>query len=138
MPVLKKIPTDLEILNTIYRLYYSDFVAFDDDDNDERTRDSKVYVPIDCVRIANELKVDRDIVFGRLYSHLNNLYSYEQGNIKLFTSVNGENLRCIHFPLMSSVLASLRQERGKFLISTWIAILALIISSISLAFSISN
>ncbi|MFG0450899.1 hypothetical protein [Shewanella sp. YQ_9] len=137
MPVLKKIPTDLEILNTIYRLYYSDFVAFDDDD-DERTRDSKVYVPIDCVRIANELKVDRDIVFGRLYSHLNNLYSYEQGNIKLFTSVHGENLRCIHFPLMSSVLASLRQERGKFLISTLIASLALIISLISLVFSISK
>lgn len=137
MPVLKKIPTDLEILNTIYRLYYSDFVAFDDDD-DERTRDSKVYVPIDCVRIANELKVDRDIVFGRLYSHLNNLYSYEQGNIKLFTSVHGENLRCIHFPLMSSVLASLRQERSKFLISTLIASLALIISLISLVFSISK
>ncbi|QSX38893.1 MULTISPECIES: hypothetical protein [Shewanella] len=136
MPVLQRIPTDLEVLNTIYRMYHSDFIAFDED---ARTRESKVYVPIDFMRVANELKVDIDIVFGRLYFHLNKLYSYEQDNapkVQLFILSAGKDLRCINFPLMTSVLANLRQERDKFLIGTWIAFSAFFISAVSLAVSI--
>ncbi|MGG7092713.1 hypothetical protein ACN0IJ_03505 [Shewanella indica] len=138
MSVLQRIPTDLEVLSTIYRMYHSDFIAFDED---TRTRESKVYVPIDFMKVANELKVDIDIVFGRLYFHLNKLYSYKQDNapnVELFVLRVGEDLRCINFPLMTSVLANLQQERDKFLIGTWIAFSAFVISAVSLAVSILN
>lgn len=133
-----RIPTDLEILNTIYRLYHSTFVAFERGDG---TRDSKIYVPIDCKKIASELKVDADIVFGRLYYHLEKQYGYKQSdgsNVHFFALKVGNDPKCVNFPLMTSVLASLRQERKKFWIGTAIAILALIISAVSLTVSITQ
>lgn len=133
-----RIPTDLEILNTTYRLYHSTFVAFERDDG---TRDSKIYVPIDCKKIASELKVDADIVFGRLYYHLEKQYGYKQAdgsNVYFFALKVGNDPKCINFPLMTSVLASLRQERKKFWIGTAIAVLALIISAVSLTVSITQ
>lgn len=133
-----KIPTDLDILNTIYRLYHSDFVAFERGDG---TRSSKIYVPIDCKKVAGSLKVDADIVFGRLYYHLEKQYGYKQANgsnVHFFALKVGNDAKCVNFPLMTSVLASLRQEKRKFWIGTAIAILALIVSSVSLTISVTQ
>lgn len=131
-----RIPTDLEILNTIYHLYNSTFVAFEEDDG---TRDSKIYVPIDCKKVASKLKVDPDIVFGRLYYHLEKQYGYKKddgSNVHFFALKVGNDSTCVNFPLMTSVLASLRHERKKFWIGTVIAVFALIISAVSLTVSI--
>ncbi|MCB2426777.1 hypothetical protein [Methylophaga pinxianii] len=133
-----RIPTDLEILNTIYRIYHSDFVAFERGDG---ARDSRIYVPIDCKKIAGELKVDPDIVFGRLYYHLEKQYGYKQddgSNVHFFARKVGNDPRCINFPLMTSVLAGLRQEKRKFWIGTAIAILALVVSAVSLTVSVTQ
>ena len=132
------IPTDLEILNTVYRLYYSSYISFESGDEG---RGSKVYVPVDCRKIANELRVDADIVFGRLYYHLDKKYGYKRedgSSVHLFAIKVGKDANCVNFPLMSSVLAGLRQERGRFWIGTVIAILALIVSSVSLTVSITQ
>ncbi|WP_218418286.1 hypothetical protein [Alteromonas lipotrueae] len=131
-----RIPTDLEILNTIYRMYHSDFVAFERGDE---TRASKIYVPVDCKKIAGELKVDSDIVFGRLYYHLEKQYGYKQNdgsNVHFFALKVRNDPKCVNFPLMTSVLAGLRQERKRFWIGTAIAVLALIISTVSLTVSV--
>ena len=69
-----KIPTDLEVLNAIYSRYYHEFASFRKEAAD--ARNAKVYVPIDVDKIASDLSVDGDIVFGRLYCHFNNKYSY--------------------------------------------------------------
>ncbi|WP_394154814.1 hypothetical protein [Vibrio maritimus] len=133
-----RIPTDIEILNVIYRIYHSDFIAFERGDG---VRDSKIYVPIDCKIIATELKVDSDIIFGRLYYHLEKQYGYKQydGSIVHFFALKvGNDLKCVNFPLMTSVLAGLRQERKKFWIGTVIAVLALIISTVSLTVSVTQ
>jgi len=133
-----KIPTDLEMLNTIYRLYHSDFVAFERGDG---TRGAKIYVPIDCKKIAGELKVDADIVFGRLYYHLEKQYGYMQSdgsNVHFFALKVGNDPKCVNFALMTSVLAGLRQERKKFWIGTALAVLALIVSSVALTVSITQ
>ncbi|MCS2609287.1 hypothetical protein [Halomonas dongshanensis] len=133
-----KIPTDLEILNTIYRMYYSDFSAFERGDG---SRASKIYVPIDCKEIAGRLKVDPDIVFGRLYYHLEKRYGYKKddgSNVHFFAFKVGSDSKCVNFPLMTSVLAGLRQEKRKFWIGTAIAVLALIVSTVSLTVSVTQ
>ncbi|MGN1055705.1 MAG: hypothetical protein ACI4QS_03205 [Comamonas sp.] len=130
-----KIPTDLEILNTIYRIYHSDFSAFDEG---VRSRTSKIYVPIDCKEIARELRVDPTSYLVACTT-TEKVYGYKQddgSNVHFFALKVGNDLKCVNFPLMTSVLAGLRQEKKKFWIGTAIAVFALIISIVSLIVSI--
>jgi hypothetical protein len=129
---MKKIPTDIEILDAIYERYYTEFTKYS---KEERMRQTKIYVPIDCAEIANGLRVDGDIVFGRLYYHLEKKYGYTQDDglkVHFFALAAGKDRHCINFPYLASVLATLRQEKQKFIIATWISVGALIISFISL------
>ncbi|MCU0988985.1 MAG: hypothetical protein MUE63_05220, partial [Xanthomonadales bacterium] len=64
---MRRSPTDLQILEEIYRRYYADFAAFQ---RASPNRETKVYVPIDIQAIADHFKVDGDIIHGRLYYHL--------------------------------------------------------------------
>lgn len=133
MMIPLKIPTDLEILSTIYKLYYKDFVSYN---QNKDIRETKMYVPIDCQKIADELKVDGDIVFFRLYSHLEKKYSYRQkdDSLILFFAYNEipGNPRSINFPLMTSVLADLREEKDKFETMVLATILVAIVPLISI------
>lgn len=133
---MKKTPTDLELLNAIYEKYYDQFAQYSKDSPD---RDSKIYVPIDCVSIASQLGVDGDIVFGRLYYDLENRYGYTRDDgakVHFFAFVVGKDRHCVNLPLLASVLAGLRHENKRFIVTTWIAIIALIVSSISLGVAI--
>lgn len=58
-----KNPSDGNILDAIYKKYYKDFVSYD---KSTPSRSSKIYVPIDCAHIAEELGMDSEILFGRL------------------------------------------------------------------------
>ena len=127
-----KIPTDLEILKVIYSQYYSEFESFK---KNSESRLVKVYVPIDVDLIGAKLGVDGDIVFGRLYYHFNNKYSYsnKDGSKVLFFALElGSSERkdkhCIQFPLMASVLAELMHEHHKYRVTTIISILSFIVS----------
>jgi hypothetical protein len=111
-----KVPTDLEILEAIYTLCYHEFASFRKES--PNARNAKVYVPIDVDKIASHLSVEKDIVFGRLYYHLNNKYSYTKPNktkVEFFALALGpedkREVDCIQFPLMVSVLAELRYEQ---------------------------
>ncbi|WP_421763694.1 hypothetical protein [Ekhidna sp.] len=129
-----KVPTDLQILSEIYSSYYDEFRSYK-----EESRRNKIHVPIDVEKIANKLGVDEDIVFGRLYYHLNQKYGYKQDNgvrVDFFLLGLGNERHCVQFPLMASVLADLKKENRKFKIATTIAIISLIISLISLSISI--
>jgi len=129
---MKKTPTDLELLNAIYEKYYGQFAQYSQDEPD---RDSKIYVPIDCSTIAKQLGVDGDIVFGRLYYDLENRYGYTKDDgskVSFFALIVGKDRHCINLPLLASVLAGLRHENRRFMVTTWIAVIAIIIASISL------
>jgi hypothetical protein len=134
-------PTDLKISDTIYNMYYKRFATFRKED---QSRNDKIYVPIDIDRIANELKIDPDIIFGRLYYRLNKIHSYKEWDEKLkteiktdlFANMHMHQPHCIHFPLMASILADLKDNQKKFLISTWISIISLVISSLAFSFSL--
>lgn len=131
------LPTDLEILNAIYERYYATFQEFT---REEPSRNSKIHVPIDCVAIADELGVDRDIVFGRLYYHLNHLYGYKHEDgvgVDFFNLRVGKDVHCVNFPLLASVLAGLREDdnrqaftRKVAWISLGVAVASIVISAV--------
>ena len=130
------LPTDLQILNTIYNQYYDKFKSFSKNDPD---RSSKIFIPIDITLIAKELEVDVDIIFGRLYYHLEQKYGYKRPDdtkVAFFTLKAGVDKNCINFPYMASVLANLRDREKKHSIATKIAIFSLIIAGTSLIIAV--
>lgn len=127
-------PTDREILQKIHDRYIDQFGQFECG-NPENERSSKIYVPIDCSAIARELRVDPDIVFGRLYYHLDKKYGYTQDNgakVHLFTMAVGEDLHAVHFPMLSAVLAEVQQSWFRFTAPLVISGVALVVSVVSL------
>lgn len=133
---MKRPPTDLEILNEIYSRHYDAFAAYS---KDLPNRASKIYVPIDLDGIADKLDVDADIVFGRLYYHLNHKHGYRKDDgsyVHLFTPVAGKDRQCVNFPLVASILADLKQENQKFWWATIIAVFSLFVSVASIIISV--
>ena len=133
---MKRLPTDLQILDKIYSRYYSSFTAYP---NQNRIRRTKNFVSIDIKRIASDLKVDEDIIFGRLYQHLEQKYGYEKDNgssVSFFVLRIGEELHCVNFPYLASILANLRTENRKFRVVTSISITSLLVSTSAFLVSI--
>lgn len=135
---MKRPPTDLEILEEIYRRYYDEFCAYAQENPE---RDSKVYVPIDIRAIAERFGIDGDIVHGRLYYYLDHKYSIIKPNgsmVPFFRFVEDTVTGCRHqvqFPILASAIASLREERNKFLWATWLAGASFLIALLAFAFS---
>lgn len=131
-------PTDLELLEEIYKRYYSVFAGHS---REEPTRSTKMFVPINIRELADHFNVDADIVFGRLYYDLEPKYGFENSDgtkVPFFYLKTGDDTNVVHFPLLASVVAKLRDERKKHLIATWISISALVISSVSAGFSVNK
>jgi len=126
-----KTPSDLKVLSIIYKLYYEEFTNHSLEKDVQNGRKSKIFVPIDCKMISNELNVDSDIVFGRLYYHMQEKYGYTRDDgskVAFYTPIAGEENRCVNFPLLASVLAGLQQENSKFLWATLMSGIALAVS----------
>jgi hypothetical protein len=131
---MRRPPPDREILRKIHKRYYEQFGGFKENEP-ELERESKIYVPIDCVAIAQDLSVDPDIVFGRLYYHLEKKYGYTQqdgSRVHLFAFAVGKDRHAVHFPLLSAVLAELEQSWFQFTAPLIISASALILSIIGL------
>ena len=122
-----KTPTDLTILRLIYKLYYEEFRNFSMDAGVENGRRSKIFVPVDCKLIATHLKVDADIVFGRLYYHMEEKYGYRRDDgsrVAFYTQLEGEANRCVNFPMLASVLAGLEEENSKAQTAIYLSLFA--------------
>jgi hypothetical protein len=74
-----RLPTDLKILDAIFERYREEFSRGSKDSpipfgetaaSSGPMRDSKIYVPIDIIAVAGDLKADPDLVFGQLYYNL--------------------------------------------------------------------
>ena len=128
---MQRLPTDLEILNAIYNRYYPTFAGYSDGNKE---RSSKIYVPIDVKAIADQFGVDIDIVFGRLYYHLDRKYGYKDADgaeVHFFALAIGGDRHCVNFPYVASVLADLRREDRKYRLATGMAAVSLFISVVS-------
>jgi hypothetical protein len=124
----RRLPTDLQILNAIYNRYYRTFTAYSQQNQNRRTKN---LVPIDIAQISRDMGVDGDIIFGRLYYHLDKKYRYRQEDspsyVSFFTN-DGEMPHCVNFPYLASVLAGLRDENKKYQLSIRLSIFSLVIS----------
>jgi hypothetical protein len=133
---MKNLPTDLQILNYIYDTYYKQFIEFS---KDNPTRSASIFVPINIEMIANNFGVHVDIIFGRLYYHLEKKYGYQNKNgtgVPFFALKVGSDKYCINFPYMASVLANLRDKEEKDKLTTSRSTWALLIAAISVIVSI--
>lgn len=126
--IMSKNVTDRVILKEIHDTYYGEFCGFE---KDTQQRESKLYVPIDCHAIAKKLKLDPDIVFGRLYYHLDKKYGYKSDDgsmVHLFALKVGTDHHAVNFPLLSAVLAELEQSFYRFTVPLFVSSAALLVS----------
>jgi hypothetical protein len=130
---MRPLPTDLQILEAIYDRYYDEFQSFTTATPD---RQAKNYVSIDIPALASKLQVDPDIVFGRLHYHLQEQHGFERKSghstvyVPFFTKEFGGNH--VNFPLLSSVLASLREDERRFRSDRALSIVAIVFSVVAI------
>ena len=133
---MRRPPTDRELLKVIFDRYHKDFVAYSDEN---KIRESKIYVPIDFVEVAKELGVDKDIIFGRLFYHLNKKHGYKEDDgslVSLYFTRLGNDRHVVNFPLLSAVLEDLEQANFRFLAPMIISIIALTLSIVGFIWNI--
>lgn len=133
---MARIPTDERLLAEIYRRYLRTFSDWSDEN---KTRAAKIWVPIDIEAMAKRFRTDPDLIFGRLYYHMNEKYGSSTGDgdrVNFFNIRLGQDRHCVNFPLLASVLADLQDDKKRFLVSTRLAGLSLIVSSVSILIAI--
>ena len=93
------------------------------------------------MKLQKKLNAQPELVFGRIYYHLNQKYSYRDADgvlvnlyVLLFRDKNDNVIieKSIQFPLLSSILAGLNEERMKFITPLTISVFALIFSGLAL------
>lgn len=93
------------------------------------------YLPIKVHEVATRLGCSPEMLFGRLYYHLDQQYRYTQDNgaqVNLFSLKVGSEMHCVNFPYLAAVLAGKDEEYRRQLWSLGVAIAALILSMASI------
>ena len=130
------IPTDERLLALIYKHYINDFKAHTEEN---KIRQTKIWVPLDLDMLAKKLRTDPDLLFGRLYYHMNGAYGSRTGDgedVSFFYIRLGSDKHVVNFPLMTSVLADLKEDKKRFIVSTRVAGLSLLVSLASVAIAL--
>ena len=128
-----KLPTDRQILKCIYEMYKSDYPVKISDETSVKT---DPYLPIDIKNVASSLDCLPEMLFGRLYYHLDAKYRYEQDSgacVNLFSVAVGSERHCVNFPYLAAVLSEKSEEHTRQLWSFWFSVVALILSVVSIA-----
>jgi hypothetical protein len=137
VPVVRRPPTDFGLLQAIHKRHRDEYANFP-----EGSRATKNAVPIDIPAIAGELGIDPNSVFGRLYHHLDPLYSTYSPDGKsrkgLFIAQPGTAKDLIVFPVLEAALAGLRQQRRRDLWTRSVAVISLVIAIVSLIVTVIN
>lgn len=132
----RAIPTDEKLLATIYQ---RNLRAFSEWSEENKTRVTKIWVPIDIDALGKKFRCDPDLIFGRLYYHMNEKYGSSTGDgqeVNFFNMRLANDRHVVNFPLLTSVLADLEDNRKRFIISTRLAALSLVISAISIGIAV--
>ena len=85
------------------------------------------------------MNVDPDIVFGRLYYHLNPKYEFKQedgSTVSFFTRDIERGKNHVHFPYVASILAELRADDARHQRNVWLSVVAIVISFAALVVSV--
>ena len=131
---MRKQPTDRDILNLIHQEYADAFDKTDLEEPENRSR--LIYLPIDVERIAGKLRMNRHLLYGRLYFHLDHKYRYAQadgGMVHLFAKKVGEDYDCINYPYLAATVSERDVEHKRNLWSFGLSIAAICISFVTAA-----
>jgi hypothetical protein len=125
---MSALPTDRQILECIYKMYRD---AYPGREPGEARGKSDPYLPIVVTDVATRLGCLPELLFGRLYYHLDAKYRYEQDDgakVHLFSLMVGSERHCVNFPYLAAVLAEKDEEHSRQLWSVWLSIAALVLS----------
>lgn len=130
--IMKRPLTDREILRAIYDTYLPKFAGFD---RENRDRVDLNYVPIDVDHVGSKLGSDGDMIFGRLFFHMDRQHGYQNARgayVHLFAKAVGTDTNCVNFPLLTAVLADMEDRTRRYWTATTIAVVSLAISGASM------
>ena len=130
---MNKLSTDREVLKCIYEMYESSYPGVK---RDSSGGENDPYLAIDVPAVAEKLQCKPELLFGRLYYHLDFKHRYKQENgalVYLFYLKLGDKRHAVHFPYLAAILAGHDQEHRKQLWSLGISVVALVLSVASLA-----
>ncbi|WP_426994382.1 hypothetical protein [Methylomonas sp. CM2] len=125
---MSALPTDRRILECIYEMYQN---AYPGRELGEARGKYDPYLPINVTDVATRLGCLPELLFGRLYYHLDAKYRYEQdggAKVHLFSLQVGSERHCVNFPYLAAVLAEKDEEHSRQLWSLWLSIAALVLS----------
>lgn len=129
---MSTLSTDRQILRCIYEMYESSYPG--KEPGEDRGKNDP-YVPIKVSDVASRLGCTSEMLFGRLYYHLDAKYRYKQDNdaqVHLFSVLVGSERHCVNFPYLAAVLAEKDEEHRRQLWSLWLSIAALVLSVASI------
>lgn len=138
---MKRPPTDFELLRAIHERHKADYEA-----RVAAGGLGRIFVPLDIPAIAKDLGSEENMVFGRLYHHLEEIHGQKRDPTNphprktFFTPRIGPDdallINAVNFPLMEAVLASLWQERDRDRRTLWISVISIGIAVASLVLSV--
>lgn len=129
---MMSLPTDREILRCIFEMYEP---VYPGKELGEVRGKNDPYLPIKVTEVASHLNCSSEMLFGRLYYHLDAKYRYTQDNdaqVHLFSIKVGTEMHCVNFPYLAAVLAEKNEEHKRQLWSLGVAITALVFSMASI------
>jgi hypothetical protein len=129
-------PTDFELLKAIYEHHEYEYRRTVSPAGDQ-------FMAIDIPEIASKLGTTDQIVFGRLYRHLDPKYAHEPNpsvgrtsRKSFFGPQVGHLVNAINFPVLEAVLAGLWQERRRNLWAIGLSVASIAISVAALIVSV--
>ena len=97
------------------------------------------YVSIDLHAIGAKIGMSPELIFGRLYFHLDQKYRYKQehgASVSLFQLQIEGKRHAVQFPYLASILAEKNQEFRRYVVGLAVSFLALGVSVTALLVSI--
>ena len=122
------LPTDRKILKCIYEMYEPAYPSKESSAGPVKT---DPWLPIVVGDVAKKLDVRPEMLFGRLYFHMANKYSFKQDedhSIHLFERKVGQAMHCGNFPFLAAILADRVDEYRWRLWTLWLSGAAVLIS----------
>jgi hypothetical protein len=135
---MNTLPTDRFLLQCIFEMYKDSYPGRKGADG---KGENDPYIAVDIPAIARKLDCTPELLFGRLYYHLDQKYRYKQENgsvVALFYLQVGEKRHAVHFPYLASILAGQNQEFRRYALALGMSAAALAVSITSLVVSLSK